>query len=59
MPQSQYALAPSLSIHLPICPTCRTAMMIIRIDPEKPDHDRRSYECSKCDHSESRVVKFK
>ena len=59
MPQSQYALAPSLIIDTPICPICRTAMMIVRIEPEKPDHDRRTYECSRCDHSEDMVVKFK
>jgi len=59
MSQSLYAIAPSLIINTPVCPTCRTAMMIVRIEPEKPDHDRRTYECPQCDHSESRVVKFK
>ena len=58
MPQVQYALT-SPNIDQPRCPICQTAMIIIRIEPEKPDHDRRSYECPKCDHSESMVVKFK
>jgi len=59
MSQAQLTLAPSLNIDLPICPICQSGMMLTRIEPEKPDHDRRSYECQKCDHSESVVVKFK
>ena len=34
-------------------------MTIIRIEPEKPDHDRRRYECPVCDYTESVIVKFK
>ena len=59
MSQSLYATAPSLIINTPLCATCRTAMMIILIEPEKPDHDRRTYECSQCEHSESVVVKYR
>jgi hypothetical protein len=34
-------------------------MLLARIEPDKPDHDKRTFVCSICDHSESFVVKYK
>lgn len=42
----------------PSCPNCGTEMMISRIEPDKPDHDMRTFECPKCNHDVSLVVKY-
>ena len=34
-------------------------MMLSRIEPDKPDHDKRSFECVNCGNEHSEVVKFK
>jgi hypothetical protein len=34
-------------------------MLLARIEPDAPDHDKRSFECSACGHEHSEVVKFK
>ncbi len=54
-PQTPY----SDSIARPPCPHCGTGMQLARIEPEKPDHDRRTFQCGKCGHSLSEVVKYK
>ena len=41
------------------CPKCGTPMWLARIEPDEPDHDRRTYECAECDHSTTVVVKYK
>ena len=43
----------------PHCPKCGTPMWLTRIEPDEPDHDRRTYECPECDHSITEVVKYK
>jgi len=34
-------------------------MRLAWIEPDKPDHDKRTFECAKCENVESFVVKFK
>jgi hypothetical protein len=43
----------------PACPKCATRMMLARITPEKPDHDRRTFECPGCDHALDEIVRFR
>jgi ribosomal protein S27AE len=47
------------SIERPQCSECGTTMLLARIEPDKPDHDRRTFQCAKCGHSLSEVVKYK
>ena len=49
----------SNSIVRPPCSVCGTKMLLARIEPEKPDHDKRTFECPKCNTSESFVVKYR
>jgi hypothetical protein len=49
----------SNSIVRPPCSKCGLRMLLARIEPDKPDHDKRTFVCSICDHSESFVVKYK
>jgi hypothetical protein len=53
------ATAYSASITRPPCAECGTAMMLARIEPDVADHDLRTFECPKCEHSQSLVVKYK
>ena len=41
------------------CPKCGSAMWLARIEPDKPDHDLRTFQCPNCEHTETKVVKFK
>jgi hypothetical protein len=36
-----------------------TQMYLARIEPERPGHDLRTFECPRCQHVETAVVKFK
>ena len=55
----QPATSYSAAIIRPPCPRCGTKMKLARIEPDKPDHDKRSFECEKCGNEHSEVVKFK
>jgi hypothetical protein len=42
----------------PDCPQCASQMYLARIELEKPGHDLRTFECPRCQHIETAVVKF-
>jgi len=46
------------AISRPPCPRCGRPMWLARIEPDKPDYDRRTFECSECGHEEDRVVRY-
>ena len=37
-------------IACPSCPKCGTRMLLVRIFPDIPGIDRRTYECPRCEH---------
>jgi hypothetical protein len=47
----------SKSIERPACPSCKTAMMLARIDMDAPDHDKCTFYCPGCENELSVVVK--
>jgi RNase P subunit RPR2 len=49
------------SIKRPDCPRCGTPMMLARVTlvRDKPDYDKRYFECANCGNEISEVVKFK
>jgi DNA-directed RNA polymerase subunit M/transcription elongation factor TFIIS len=59
MTRYQPATAYSGAIIRPPCNKCGATMLLARIEPDKPGHDLRTFECPKCEHSETVVVKFK
>jgi hypothetical protein len=59
MTRYQPATAYSDAIVRPPCTKCGTVMLLARIEPDKPGHDLRTFECPKCEHSESVVIKFR
>jgi hypothetical protein len=44
-------------LELLLCPKCAQFMWLARIEPDKPDHDRRTFECRDCDYTKTVVVK--
>lgn len=47
------------SIKRPPCAKCGEQMWLARIEPDLPEHDKRSFECPKCGNEESFVVKYR
>jgi transposase len=41
------------------CPRCGSPMHLERIEPDKPQHDRRIFRCEACGESVSETVKFR
>jgi hypothetical protein len=57
MPQSGFTPTAPKPVDHPLSPLCGGAMLLSRIVPEKPDHDRRTFECTQCKHEHMLVVK--
>jgi transposase-like protein len=43
----------------PKCPRCGSPMKLERIEPDKPQHDRRIFHCGTCGESVSETVKYR
>jgi hypothetical protein len=43
----------------PSCPRCGTRMKLVRIFPNCPGYDERTYECPRCEHEVTEVVRFR
>jgi hypothetical protein len=53
---SEYTLENSPSTARPECPDC--TMYLARIEPDKPGHDLRTFECPRCQNAVRTVVEF-
>jgi hypothetical protein len=58
MRQFEYAPTIPNTYDRPRCPKCTMQMYLAQIEPGRPGFDLRTFECPKCKHSESVVVKF-
>ncbi len=38
------------------CPKCGANLTLAHIEPDQPGYDRRTFECRKCGHSETKVI---
>ena len=56
MRQSQITLH-SRIISTPCCEFCDAPMGLVSIEPHKPDHDRRTFECPRCRYAIVEMVK--
>ena len=43
----------------PRCPRCGSPMHLERIEPDKPQHDRRTFRCQECGEQVSETVKYR
>jgi hypothetical protein len=58
MAQSQFSLLSPCCANRLSCPNCSARMWLAHIEPDKPDHDRRTFECPRCQHELAVVVKY-
>jgi hypothetical protein len=54
-----HRVLPPTILACPSCPKCGTRMTLVRIYPDQPGHDRRVYECPRCEHEISETVMFR
>jgi hypothetical protein len=59
MPSSNVADNEPAALERPVCPECGAEMWLATIEPERPDHDRRTFECPRCQTEKIEVVKYK
>jgi hypothetical protein len=62
LPHQMLALLMQLGdgrVGFPKCPDCGVEMWLCHVEPDTRDHDLRTFECPRCQHSMSDVVKFK
>ena len=50
--------ATSIPMHF-ACPKCGDPMQITVVEPTEPDHERRTFECTSCQHFETMTVKYR
>jgi hypothetical protein len=60
MAQSFVCDRPKPTFDRPPCPECDWPMWIASIEPsDKPDHEKRTFECPQCEHQEELVIKYR
>ena len=57
MRKSTFIVRPELE--LPECVKCGAQTWIAQIEPDKPDYDKRTYECPACENVVIEVVKYR
>jgi DNA-directed RNA polymerase subunit M/transcription elongation factor TFIIS len=57
MATQQIDFSPAV-IASPSCPKCGTRMVLVRIFPDRPGYDQRTYECPRCEHEITEVAQF-
>jgi DNA-directed RNA polymerase subunit RPC12/RpoP len=46
-------------IACPSCPKCGTRMLLICVFPDRPGYDQRTYQCPRCEHEVTEIIKFR
>ena len=59
MSAAQPAVLELDSVLRPLCPKCGMKMWLARIEPDRPGHDKRMFDCTNCGHAENVVVNIK
>ena len=49
----------SWAVSGPCCEHCNAQMWLVSIEPEKPDHDKRTFECPRCQDETVEIVKYR
>jgi hypothetical protein len=47
------------AVQWPDCPKCRTQMKLIRVHPDKPGHEMRTFKCQTCGEEKSELIRYK
>jgi len=56
---SEQTRSTTTEVNTPKCPRCGSPMHLERIEPDKPQHDRRVFRCDQCGESTSETVKYR
>jgi tRNA(Ile2) C34 agmatinyltransferase TiaS len=59
MSQSETFDPARLVLYNPVCPKCETRMWLSRIEPDVPGHDKRTFECPRCENVVSETFKYR
>jgi tRNA(Ile2) C34 agmatinyltransferase TiaS len=59
MSQSEVFDPARLVLSQPVCPKCGGRMWLSRIEPDEPNHDKRTFECPQCENVVSEIVKYR
>lgn len=59
MAKSRKSAAENAGMDVPRCSHCGGEMVLTRIEPDQPGHDRRTFECKDCGHLETKTVRFR
>jgi hypothetical protein len=60
MSQSANVFDPArLVLNEPVCPKCGTRMWLVRIEPDKPGHDKRTFKCTQCENVVNEVFRYR
>jgi hypothetical protein len=43
----------------PLCKFCDARMWLVSIEPDRPNHDRRTFECPRCQELTVEVVNYR
>jgi hypothetical protein len=43
----------------PFCEFCKAQMWLASVEPDQPDHDKRTFECPMCPNFTVKVVKYR
>ena len=43
----------------PPCEHCNAQMWLVSSEPDKPDHDKRTFECPRCQDEAVEIVKYR
>jgi hypothetical protein len=54
--QKSHYVADTLSVDHPRCKECGVPMWLTRLEPDKPDHNKRTFECKVCGASVTEIV---
>jgi len=52
-------IKPTTEVNTPKCPRCGSSMHLERIEPDKPEYDRRIFRCQTCGESVSETIKYR
>ena len=58
MRQFNITVYPQEIVH-PQCDRCGVPMGLARIEPDKPNHDKRTFECPACKGEITEIVKYR
>ena len=50
---------PPTLLACPACPKCGARMVLVRIFPDRPNPDQRTYECPRCEHEVTEIVQLR